>query len=148
MQPLAHAARVRLDALALPAVEADELGQLADPRALVAGRDAVDVGEEAQVVEAGEPVVEAALAAEDVADAAADLLRLPCDVEAEDPRLAGGGQQERGEDLDRRRLAGAVRPEQAEELAGSDLEAEVDDRVDLADVPAHDPGRDAVRAAQ
>ena len=71
VQPLAHAARVALDPLLLAAVEADELEQLGDPALLLAGRDAVQLGEVAQVVEPGQPLVEAAVAAEDVADALA-----------------------------------------------------------------------------
>ena len=58
VEPLAHAARVALDALLLAAREADELEQLGDPRLLLARRDGVELGEVAQVVEAGEPLVE------------------------------------------------------------------------------------------
>ena len=41
------------------------------------------------------------------------------DVDAEDDRLAAVGRAQALEDLDRRRLARAVRPEQAEDLAGA-----------------------------
>ena len=53
------------------------------------------------------------------ADADAWLERVGAvgDVEAEDDRLAAIGRAQTLEDLDRRRLAGAVRPEQAEDLA-------------------------------
>ena len=40
VQPLAHAARVRLDALPLAAAEADHVQQLVDPPALLADRHA------------------------------------------------------------------------------------------------------------
>ena len=40
------------------------------------------------------------------------------DIEAEDAGMARRRQQQRREDLDQGRLAGAVRTEQAEELAG------------------------------
>ena len=75
--------------------------------------------------------------------------RLGRDVEAEDPRLAARRQQQRGEDLDQRRLAGAVGPEQPEELAGRDLEVDAGERddglrlrvVDAADAVDGDGGR-------
>ena len=53
-------------------------------------------------------------------------------VEAEHPDLAGVGLAEALEDLDGRRLAGAVRAEQAEDLARADLEADAVNRLDLA----------------
>src|SRR5262249_7888033 len=43
---------------------------------------------------------------------------------AEDERLALGGEQEAEQELDRRRLARAVRAEQAEDLALADLDVE------------------------
>ncbi len=60
------------------------------------------------------------------------------DVEAEDPGRPLGRQEQRRQDLDERRLAGAVGPEQPEELAGLDLEidaVEGDDgrRLDVVD---------------
>jgi hypothetical protein len=59
-----------------------------------------------------------------VADPPPHLSRLAHGVEAEHPRRTGRGQQERRQDLDRRRLAGAVRAEQAEQLAALDVEAD------------------------
>ncbi len=58
------------------------------------------------------------------ADADAWLERVGAvgDVEAEDDRLAAVGRPQALEDLDRRRLARAVRPEQAEDLARGDIE--------------------------
>ena len=68
MEALAHAARVPLDPLLLPALQPDEFEQLFDPSALPPGLDPVQLREVAQVVERREPLVEAAVAAEDVAD--------------------------------------------------------------------------------
>ncbi len=71
------------------------------------------------------------------------------DVEAEDPRRPRRRQEERRQDLDERRLAGAVGPEQPEELAGRDVEVDAvegDDRrrldvVDAANAARLDGGR-------
>ena len=45
--------------------------------------------------------------------------------------VAVGRRERRGQDRDRRRLAGAVRAEQREELAGPDVEADAVDGVAL-----------------
>ena len=53
------------------------------------------------------------------------------DIEPEDPGGPLRGQEERRQDLDEGRLAGAVGPEQPEELAGRDLKVDAiegDDR--------------------
>jgi hypothetical protein len=57
-----------------------------------------------------------------VADPAANLARLAGDVEAGHARGAGGRRQQRGEDAQRRGLARAVGPEEAEDVAGADAE--------------------------
>ena len=88
VQPLPHAAGEALDALLLAAGEADHLEQVADPLPLLARGDAVQLGEVAQVVERVEPFVEAAVAAEDVADVAADLAGVGDHVVPEHPRRA------------------------------------------------------------
>jgi hypothetical protein len=64
VQPLTHTAGVALDALPLPAFQADEVEQRLDSRLLCTRRYGVELGEVAQVVESGEAFVEAALAAE------------------------------------------------------------------------------------
>src|SRR6185503_14832877 len=128
VQPLAHAARVALDPLLLAALEPDELEQLLDPRPLAARLDAVELREVAQVVERREALVEAAVAAEHVADALPHPARVLDDVASEYPRLPGCRDEERDQHLDRRRLAGAVRAEEAEELALLDREADAADR--------------------
>ena len=46
------------------------------------------------------------------------------DVVAGDTRAAGGRLRQRAEHVDRRRLAGAVGAEEAEDLAGGDVEIE------------------------
>ena len=53
------------------------------------------------------------------------------DIEAIDARGPGGRREERGENLDERRLAGAVRAEQAEEFAGPHFERDAVERDEL-----------------
>ena len=54
------------------------------------------------------------------------------DIVAEDPRRAAIGAGQPGQDRDQRRLAGAVRAEQAEELAFGDVERDVVERTHVA----------------
>src|SRR5204863_8820691 len=60
----------------------------------------------------------------DHANRMADAVRLPDDVVAVDEGAAGGRRQERRQHPDQRRLAGAVRPEQAEDRAVLDGETD------------------------
>jgi len=142
-----HAARVALGALVFAALEPDQLQELFDPRLLDLRRHAVELGEVAQVVVAGEPLVDAALAAEDVADPLPDLARVLDDVEAEHVRGARGRDQERDQHLDRRGLAGAVRAEQPEQLALVDREADAAHGFDLLHAAADRSGVRLVDAA-
>ena len=148
MQALLHPARVALGALVLAALEPDELEQLLDALLLDLRGHAVELGEVAQVVVAGEPLVDAALAAEDVPDALPHLARVLDDVVAEHARGPGRRDQQRDQHLDRGRLARAVRAEQAEELALLDLEADAADRLDLLHAAADRAGVGLVGAVE
>src|SRR5688572_27295820 len=136
MKSLPHAAGVALDALLLAALQADHLEQLVDPGALALRLDAIELREIPEVVERREPLVEPAVAAEDVSDALAHPVRVLDDVAAEHERLPRRGDEEGDQHLDRRRLAGAVRPEEAEQLALADLEADAANGLDLERPPA------------
>ena len=148
VQPLPHPAAVALDPLLLAALQADEVEQLVDAGPLAAGLDGVELGEVAQVVETREPLVEAALAPEHVADPLADPARVLDDVPAEHARAARRRDQQRDQHLDRRRLAGAVRAEQAEELALADREADPSDRLDVVRPAPDCARRDPVGAVE
>jgi hypothetical protein len=76
VKALPHPARVALDALALAALQVDELQHPRRSRPLLAAGDAVELGEVAEVVERREPLVQAAVAAEHVADPLAHLARV------------------------------------------------------------------------
>ena len=91
----------------------------------------VEPGRVAQVLATGHVAVEAD-AVGHVADAALDLERAARRVEPDDPGLPGGRLGQAEEHEDRRRLARAVLAEQAEDLAGADLEVEVVDRDEVA----------------
>src|SRR5262249_2490184 len=86
---------------------------------------------------------------EDDADVPPDRLGLGLHVVAEDVRPSGRGGQERREDAEERALAAAVRPEQREQLAPPDVEADAGGRVAVAVGPTRalddDRGRHRVR---
>ena len=137
---LALAGRQGADPLLALLVEPDRVDQLVDPVPAVARRQAVELAEHPELLADGQDPVARLLAAGDHVHDPADLLGLALDVEAEDPGGPLRRQEERRQDLDQRRLAGAVRAEQAEELAGLDLEVDAvegDDglRLDVVDAP-------------
>ncbi len=74
-----------------------------------------------------------------VAGAALDLPRLRLDVEAQASALAGIRREQPAEHADRRRLAAAVRPEEAEDLAAPHRQREVAHDVVLAEVLVQAP---------
>lgn len=122
VEALPHAARVALDALLLPAQEADQVEEFGDAALLLAGGDAVQLGEVAEVVECGEPVVQAPVAAEDVPDPTAYGDGVTGHVVAEHPGRAGGRQEQGVEHLDGGGLPGAVGPQEAEQLPRGHVE--------------------------
>ncbi len=127
------------------AVRADA-GQLDRPlAALLEDRplEAVDVGEEVEVLEHREVLVERELLRH-VADAAADLLAVAGDVEPVDRRLPLGGRQQAAEDADQRRLPRAVRPQEAIDLAARHAERDLVEGAELAEVAGDPLGEDAV----
>src|SRR5690606_4175653 len=114
------------------------LEHLPHPRLDRVAWDAVELGVEAEVELRREVGVERRVL-EHEADVAADLRPLAHDVVAGDPRLATRRGDEGAEDLDGGRLAGPVRAEEAEGLAGLDGEVDAVDRgqrpVGLAEAP-------------
>ena len=125
-QPLLHAARQGLDVLVALVAEVDELEEVADHPSPPGGRDPVAAGEEVEVL----PDLHVVVDPEDVrheAEDAPDLVGVPGDGEAGDLGLAARRPQQRGEDAQRGRLAGAVGPDQAEDLAGLDGQVDAGD---------------------
>jgi hypothetical protein len=85
--------------------------------------DPPEAGMDVEVAAAGESPVDDRVLEDDAADAASGE-RLARDVEAGDARTAAGRGDRGREHADRGRLASAVRAEQAEHLAGNDLEVD------------------------
>jgi hypothetical protein len=79
-------------------------------------RKAVEGGVDPQVLRRGQPLVDGGVLKDD-ADAGPDALRLAADVGADDAGFAPVWGEERRQDADQRRLAGAVRAEERKELA-------------------------------
>jgi len=125
---LLHAAGELLDSAVRRLREADAVEDLLDPPVALADVDAVDVGEVPQVLASADPVVEPSLAAEHEANPRPEFARLTNDVEAEHLGGTARRDEERGEHLRERRLARAVRPEQAEDLPGIDVEVDPPER--------------------
>ncbi len=113
--------------LLVPALREAELSEeLVGPRVALARRHAVISGVEQQVLTKRQRPVEVVALGDDREPAAGgDWVR--DDVDAGDERAARGAPRSRREDADRRRLACAIRAEQAEDLAARDREA---DRID------------------
>jgi hypothetical protein len=81
-------------------------------------RHAVELGVQAQVLLGGQVAVERRVL-EDQADVAPHLVAFCVDVVAGDRGRAAARAHERAQHVDRRRLAGAVGAEEAEDLAGA-----------------------------
>ena len=126
----AHAARVRLDEPVARLVELEPVEQRARPlgRALLA--EVVEAADHLQVLEAGQVLVDRGVLPRQ-ADLSPQRRRVVTDVEAHHARRAGGGREERGQDPDRGRLAGAVRAEQAEHRPALDAQVDSAERFDV-----------------
>ena len=110
-------------------VELDELEQLVGARRRLARREVEQPPLEDEQLAPGLPRVEPGLLQRD-ADPAAHGVGLAGDVDAGDPRAAGGDREQRRQHPHRRRLAGAVRPEEAEHLARLDPQVDAAHRLD------------------
>src|SRR4051812_45000029 len=86
---------------------------------------------EAQVLLGGQVAVKGRVL-EDQPDVPAYVVALGPYVETGHGGRPGVRRRQRAQDLDRRRLAGAVRPEEAEGLADEHVEVDAPDRLDLA----------------
>src|SRR5690606_28338019 len=139
---LAHAARVVTNAAA-------EIGlwHLESLDELVAseGCAALEAGKIVEDLRAGHRVIERDPAGQ-VPGPCANLDRLTDDVQAQDGREAGGRVEEPEQRPDQRRLAGAIRPQEAEDLALANVERHAVEGGDGAVMLRQAPGADnAVR---
>ena len=130
LQPPPHAAAERPDHAVLAVVEADHLEHLPHPRRDQRGLDAVELGMQLEVLLGGQVAVERRVL-EDEADVAADVVALAHHVVAGDLRAPARRLGERAEHVDRGGLAGAVRTQESEHLAGLDGERDAADGLDV-----------------
>jgi hypothetical protein len=125
-----HPARVAAHDAIRRVDDPDQLEQLVDAGAQVVAGEALDPPLEHEVLSPGRLAVDARLL-RDVADRAADAVRLPDRVVAGDERAAGVRLRQRRQHADGRRLARAVRAEQAEDLAAAHGERHAREGLDL-----------------
>jgi hypothetical protein len=138
VEPSLHPARVPRD-LAIGRIdEADAVQQLLGARLPLRLRDALQRRLQAQVVAGGEERVESRFLERD-ADEPADLRPVLDDVVARDERSPRGRREQRGQDVDRGGLPGAVRPEEAVDLSWVDREVDAVDRAGPLPVLANEP---------
>ena len=125
-EALLHAPREPLDVGLALVGEVDQLQEIADDPLPGGGREAVAAGEEVEVLPDPHVVVDPERVRHEAEDAT-DLVGVPAHRPAGDLGLAGRRLEERGQDPEGRRLAGAVGPDQAEDLALLDVEVEAGD---------------------
>jgi hypothetical protein len=128
VEPAALAAGQRGARPVPEALEVEAAEQLPAAGGGVRLADAVEAGLVEELL-AGAGLRQAAAALGDVADPAADADRVFEEVVAGDGGRPGGGPQQRGEHAQRGRLAGAVGAEEADDLAGVDVEVDTADRL-------------------
>src|SRR5205823_13133544 len=114
--------------------QAEDMHQLVDPLLGDLRRDAVELGEHPDVFPRGQETVSRSLTAGDHVDSLTNRERILRHVVARDERLARGRQEERREDFDQRRLPGAIRAEQAEQLALPNLDGDPIQRGDRTEL--------------
>ena len=133
VQPPAHAAGVRLRRTSRGIRQLEPRQDLLGTTPRLRLREVVQPSDELEVLEAGQVLVDRrALSRE--ADPEPQLLGVAHGVQPVDLRSAAGGREQGGQDPDRGRLAGPVRPEQPEHRAGLDLEVDPLERLDVAEV--------------
>ena len=117
VEPALHPARVAAHLAVGGLAQADAAEQLVGALRPLGARDPLQRGLQAQVLAAGQERVERGLL-QRRADVHPHLRALLDDVEAGDARAARGRRQQRRQHVHGRRLAGAVRAEEAVDLAG------------------------------
>jgi len=138
VEPALHAARVRADDASSGLGEPEDLEELVDTLVEGGAAHALDVPLQREVLAARSLPVDARLLRH-VADRGADAVGLAYDVAARHrcaPAVRGG---ESREDPHGRRLPGAVRPEQPEDLPLADLEGRAVERADVLAVGLLEP---------
>jgi hypothetical protein len=136
LEPAFHATRERSDAFPAAIPQLHQGQHLADPLLSDTARNAVRVPVEPQVLLRAQGLVERRLL-EDQSDGAADVVPVSDDVEAVDRGTSRRRPEQRAQHADRGRLAGPVRPQEAEDIALGHLEAHALHRLELPE-PANE----------
>lgn len=123
-QALLEAERQVLRRHVVDGAEIEDLSHELDSLALSGAGKAVDAREEIQVLQDAQIAVEGEFLRH-VAEPVARLGGVAPQIEAGDASFAGGRLQKPAQHLESGRLAGAVRPEQAENLTARDVEGDV-----------------------
>src|SRR5260370_11451500 len=110
--------------------ELEQRQHLVDALAALAGRNAIEPRVELEVLATGQHVIEGRVL-EDETDALPDSSRVADDVDAGHLRGTRCWREQRAQDRDRRRLAGAVRAQESKYLAVPDREIDPSDGFDL-----------------
>ena len=131
VEPALHAAGVALDHPVGGVVQLDERQQLLCAFRRSGGAEAEQPAVQDQQLAARLARVEPRLLERD-ADPATGLVRVAGDVDAHHLGAPRGDRQQRREHPHGRRLAGAVGPEEAEDLSGADLEVDAAYGLDVA----------------
>ena len=131
VEPSLHAARVGRDVLGGRIGQLEAFEEVGDPSSTLLAAEVVEVGHEPEVLAAGQEVVDRRELAGD-ADGRAHALRVRPQVGTADLDLAGVRREERRQDLDGRRLAGAVGTQQGEHRARRDLDVDPVEDEELA----------------
>ena len=121
VEPPLHPAGIAADDPVCRPRQSQQIEQLGNPGFERASAHPLDAALKHQVLAAGRIAVDAG-ALRDIADCAAHGVRLPDDVVADDLGAARVRLRQRREHLDRGRLPGSVRSEQAKNLAGANGE--------------------------
>ena len=147
VEPATHPAGVRTDPAVLGVGQPDAPDQLLSAGRYLARRDAVKRRLELDQLATGHQRIEGRLLEGD-ADVPSDVRGLGSDVEPGDAGRPAGRAKQRDEHPHGRRLPSPVRPEEAVDLAGRDLEIDAGDRLDGAlELPLEPDGLDRWRHA-
>ena len=131
VEAAAHAARVRADESAAGLGEVERREQLVRPLARRPAAEVVEAADHLEVLEAGQVLVHGRVLAGEP-DALAHLAASRTTSKPATRAVPSSGREQRRQDPDGRRLAGAVRAEQAEDGPGRDEQVDAVERDDVA----------------
>ncbi len=139
VKPLLHTPRKPLDAIFAAIAQTDHFKHRVSAFSDLVSRHSVEMSEVDEVVAGCELIVETSISTEHDTKSAAHLSFIFGDVESGNARRPGGGDQQRREHLDRRRLTGSVVPEQTEDHPLRNRKTDTVDGDQFLSTPKHSP---------